>query len=118
MSKIPDFSKEEIKVVNDTLQERYDGPVESHLVDVELRLNPDDSQVTECPAIYWEHGDCHFVLAKTGDSRFYSQFFYSNREQFGTGQQSYDDILDCLVTTLRVQADHELERNKVKELNS
>ena len=117
MSSIPDFTQEETKVVNDTLQERYGQPVEAQLVDVELRLNPDDSQVTDCPACYWEYDDCHFVLAKTGDSSFHSQFFYGNREQFGTGQYSYDDILDCLVTTLRVQADHELERNKVKDLN-
>jgi hypothetical protein len=52
-----------------------------------------------------------------GDSAYFSQFFYGNREQFGTGRHQYDDILDCLVTTLRVQADHELERNKVKDLN-
>ena len=29
-----------------------------------------------------------------------------------------DDIVDCLMTTLRVQADHELQRNKVKDLNA
>ena len=117
MSAIPDFTPEETKVVNDTLQERYGKPVEVQAVDVELRLTPNDSQVTECPALYWESGDCHFILAKTDDSSFYSQFFYSGREQFGTGRQHYNDILDCLVTTLRVQADHELERNKVKDLN-
>ena len=117
MSTIPDFTPEETKVVNDTLQERYGQPIEVQLVDVELRLSPDDSQVTDCPAIYWENGACHFVLAKTGDSMFHSQFFYGNREQFGTGRHQYDDILDCLVTTLRVQADNELERNKVKDLN-
>ena len=107
MSSIPDFTPEETKVVNDTLQERYGKPIETHVVDVELRLTPNDSQVTDCPAMYWE----------SGDSSFYSQFFYGNREQFGTGRLHYDDILDCLVTTLRVQADHELERNKVKDLN-
>lgn len=117
MSSIPDFTPEETKVVNDTLQERYGKPIDPQLVDVELRLNPDDSQVTDCPAFYWEDNDCHFILAKMGDSAFFSQFFYGNREQFGTGRYQYDDILDCLVTTLRVQADHELERNKVKDLN-
>jgi hypothetical protein len=117
MSAIPDFTPEETKVVQDTLKERYGKPIEAQAVDVELRLTPNDGQVTECPAMYWENEDCHFILAKTGDSSFYSQFFYGGREQFGTGRQSYNDILDCLVTTLRVQADHELERNKVKDLN-
>ena len=117
MSSIPDFTSEESKVVQDTLKERYGKPVEVQDVDVELRLTPNDGQVTECPAKYWESGNCHFIVAKTGDSLFYSQFFYGGREQFGTGRQYYHDILDCLVTTLRVQADHELERNKVKDLN-
>jgi len=117
MSQIPDFSPEEVKVVNDTLSERYSSKVEAQQVDVELRLTPDDSQVTECPAMYWEQGDCHFVLAKTGDSQFFSQFFYDKKEQFGTGHQSYNDILDCLVTTLRVQADHELQRADISSTN-
>lgn len=117
MSAIPDFSPEEIKVVKDTLAERYAQDTDVQYCDVELRLSPDDSQVTECPAQYWEHDGCHFILAKIGDSEFFSQFFYSNQEQFGTGRHSYHDILDCLVTTLRVQADHELNENKVKELN-
>ena len=117
MSSIPDFTPEETKVVKDTLQERYGQPTETQWVDVELRLTPNDSQVTDCPACYWEYNDCHFILAKIGDSAYFSQFFYGNREQFGTGRDQYDDILDCLVTTLRVQADHELERNKVKDLN-
>ena len=108
MSKIPDFTPEEFKVVTDTLKERYIDPVETQRVDVELRLTPDDSQVTECPAIYWEHEDCHFILAKTGDSQYFSQFFYGTQEQFGNGRHTYDDIFDCLVTTLRVQADHQL----------
>ena len=117
MSSILDFSPEEIKVVQDTLVERYGQGVEVQICDVDLRLSPDDSQVTECPAQYWEHEDCHFILAKIGDSEFFSQFFYSNKEQFGTGRHSYNDILDCLVTTLRVQADHQLNENKAKELN-
>ncbi len=57
------------------------------------------------------------TLEERGESQFFSQFFYSNKEQFGTGRQFYDDLLDCLITTLRVQADHELQRNKVKDLN-
>jgi len=117
MSTIPDFLPEELKVVADTLSERYGQAIDVQICDVDLRLSPDDSQVTECPAQYWEHGDCHFILAKIGDSEFFSQFFYGTQEQFGTGRHSFNDILDCLVTTLRVQADHDLKENKVKDLN-
>ena len=118
MKAIPDFAPEETKVIADTLKERYGEPVAYERADIELRLSPDDSQVTECPAVYWEKNGCHFVLAKTGNSEFFSQFFYDGRNQFGTGRQFYDDLLDCLITTLRVQADHELQRNKVKDLNN
>ena len=117
MSKLPDFENNELKLINDTLNERYGAPVETQRADIELRIHPDDRELTECPAVYWECNGCHFILAKTGDSQFFSQFFYSNNEQFGTGKQIYHDLLDCLVTTLRIQADHELERNKVKELS-
>jgi len=110
MSKIPDFTDEEFKVVTDTLMERYGKPADLQRADIELRIYPDDRELTECPAIYWENADCHFILAKAGKAQFFSQFFYGPREQFGTGKQFYDDVFDCLVTTLRVQADHELKK--------
>jgi len=116
MSSIPDFDTEELKAIADTLQERYGETVPYERADIELRLTPDDSQVTECPAVYWEKLGCNFVLAKTADSQFFSQFFYTNKEQFGTGRQFYTDLIECLITTLQVQADHELKRNEAKNL--
>ena len=110
MSKIPEFTDVEVKIVHDTLQERYGKPVETQLADIELRIYSDDRELTECPAIYWEHDNCHFILAKAAKQKFFSQFFYGSREQFGTGKEFYDDVFDCLVTTLRVQADHELNK--------
>lgn len=115
MSKIPDFTDSELKVVHDTLQERYGRAVATQQADIELRIYPDDRELTECPAIYWEYGTCHFILAKAGKQQFFSQFFYGNREQFGTGKQFYDDVFDCLMTTLRVQADHELKQQGVSD---
>jgi len=41
----------------------------------------------------------------------------ANKEQFGTGKKCFDDLIDCRVTTLQAQADHEPERNKFKDLN-
>lgn len=115
MSEIPDFTESELKVINDTLQERYGKPADTQRADIELRIYPDDRELTECPAIYWEQGECHFILAKAGKQQFFSQFFYSPREQFGTGRQFYDDVFDCLITTLRVQADHELKKEGVTD---
>ena len=108
MSSVPEFTAEKTKVVHDTLSERYNDKIETQLVDIELRIYPNDRELTEYPAIYRE---------KTPDEKYFSQFFYSNKEQFGTGKQYYDDILDCPVTLLQAQADHKLERKQVKYLN-
>ena len=115
MSQTTQFTDEEVKIVQDTLQERYGKTVETQLADIELRIYSDDRELTECPAIYWEHESCHFIIAKADKMKFFSQFFYGNREQFGTGKQFYDDLFDCLVTTLRVQADHELNKEGITD---
>jgi len=115
MSDIPDFSSEEIKVVEDTVAERFRKPIPVEQVDTELRLDKGDRELTECPALYWQVDDCHFVLAKKGKQRFHCQFFYSVREQYGTGIPEYNDILECVVSLLRVQADHEAERRKEQQ---
>ncbi len=110
MSSIPDFTNAENKLVHDTLRERYGQETETSMADVELRIYPGDRELTECPAYYWQHDVCHFILAKTDDSEYFSQFFYGNREQFGTGRERYDDLFDCIITLLQVQADHERDR--------
>ncbi|MDH5445086.1 MAG: hypothetical protein OEY52_05975 [Gammaproteobacteria bacterium] len=109
MSKTPDFTESEAKLIEDTLAERYGKSVETEHVDIEMP-SKDDEQLYVCPAVYWEHKDCHFVLAKTGEGEFASQFFYGPEEQFSTGKDFYDDLSDCLLSTLRVQADHELKK--------
>lgn len=110
MSKIPDFTDSERAVVEQTVKERFGKPVEVQAADAEIRLYPDDRELTEVPVLYWAERDCQFVIFKTAESRFRNQFFYSVRHQFGTGRDEYDDILDCVVTLLRVQADHEAQQ--------
>ncbi len=110
MSTIPDFSDEEFNVVRDTVKERFRQDVPIEPVDTELRLYKDDRELTECPALYWQVGECHFLLAKMGDSVFHCQFFYSVRDQYGTGIDRFDDILNAVTTLLQVQADHESQR--------
>lgn len=112
---IPDFNDAEIKVIHDTLKERYGEEKETQRCDVELRHYPDDREITECPSVYWEHDGCHFILSKVDDRKFFSQFFYNDREQFGTGTKFYTDLFNCLVATLQVQADHEREKNMQKD---
>jgi len=114
MSNVPDFTDAERWLVESTLKERYGKPVEVQLADVELRLSPDDRELTVCPALFWTGDDVAFVVSKVGEGRFRTQFYYSVLEQFSTGHEEYDDLLQCVTTVLRVQADHALERAGAK----
>ena len=112
MNDIPDITKTEQWAIKTSLDERWgSNAIAFELVDVEARLDPSDRELTECPAVYWQHGDCHFVIMKTGDSTYRTQFYYGNREQFGTGILEYDDITECVISLLRLQADHESTRS-------
>lgn len=103
---LPDFTDTEFQLVNQILLERYNRIIPLQAVEVELLLNPDDRLPTPCPALYWGELGAEFVVAKTGDQRFRCQFFYSPSEIFGTGREIYDNLGDCVITLLRVQADH------------
>jgi len=113
MSTANDLNAEEIQAVQDTLKERYGRPVSTELADVELRLDPAEGTLTSCPAIYWEDNDCHFVVCKIRNNRYHCQFYYRGYDQYGTGIREYNDLIDCTVTLLRVQADHQLKLNNV-----
>jgi hypothetical protein len=104
---IAQFTDSEQKLVKQLLAERYGHPVELDLADVELQLDPSSTALTDCPALYWKERGAEFIVCKTGESRYRCQFMYSANEQFGTGREVFDDLLDCIVTVLRVQADHE-----------
>jgi hypothetical protein len=46
------------------------------------------------------------VVVKTGDSHYRCQFFYRIHQMYGTGVEEYDDLTECVVSLLQVQADH------------
>ena len=106
MSQITDFSESELWIIHTTLAERYSETVEIKLADAELRLNPYSSELTSCPVAYWEKDGCHFVVFKTGEHSYRSQFYYRIHQMFGTGIEEFDDLSECVVTLLQVQADH------------
>ncbi|HRJ51357.1 MAG TPA: hypothetical protein PLE99_01225 [Candidatus Thiothrix moscowensis] len=113
MMTIPALTDLEKHIIQQTIDERWGkGTVTAEEVEVEIRLSPADRNLTDCPAMYWEHEDCQFVLAKTGENSYRSQFFYSVRDRFGTGIEEYTDLADCVLYLLRLQADHESERKK------
>lgn len=111
---IPEFSDIELKLVNQTLLERYGHMVALQAADAEVQLEPDSEDLTTCPVIYWEERGAHFVVFKLGASRFKAQFFYNEATQFGTGKDSYDNLGDCVITLLQVQADHEQQMKGIR----
>lgn len=98
------FTDAERQLAQQTLTERYGEPVPLDVVDIEAN---DDT----FPALFWLARGAEFLVAKTGQAQFRAQFFYSENEAFGTGIEHYDNLGDCLVSVLQVQADHEAERH-------
>ena len=106
MSSVPDFTEAEQWAVETTLKERWpEKDLEIQLADVEIKMYPQDRELTVCPAIFWEVGSTSFVIIKVAERTYRSQFYYRGFQQYGTGKQEYDDITDCVVTMLQVHAD-------------
>lgn len=107
MDTIPDFTEAERKRVSTILLERYGKIVPVQLADSELQLGAEPADLSLCPTVYWSERGAHFVLCKTGESRYRCLFFYSEAEQYGTGRDEYDNLDNCIRTLLQVQSDHE-----------
>jgi hypothetical protein len=109
---VPDITSTELWVVETTVKERFGaGVIEVQMADSDLRLDPADRETTSCPTLYWTDGTAHFVIFKVGDGLYRSQFFYSKREQYGTGRREYDDLAECVLLLLKMEADHRSKRD-------
>ncbi len=113
MTSIPDLTESEQHIVQTTADERWGkGVAGLQLADVEIQLNHDSEALTACPALFWVVNDCSFVIIKTGEQGFRCNFFYKNDlEQMSTGVEKYDNIGDCVIELLRVQADYDSLRS-------
>ena len=109
MSAIPDITQSEEWIIDTTLKERYGREVERQYGDAEIRLSPSDRELTSCPVVYWQEDGCNFVIFKTGERLYRCQFFYKPYRQFSTGIREYDDLTECVVSLLQVQADQTAE---------
>ena len=115
MSKtIADFSDSELKLVSHTLFERYGRIVALQAADAEIQLDAESELLSTCPVLYWEERGAHFVVFKLEDTRYKAQFFYNDTTQYGTGKESFDNLGDCVITLLQVQADHEQEMKGIR----
>jgi len=107
MIQILDFSDAELQLVHEVVDRRYGSPTELQQVTTELRLYPDDHELTPCSGLYWEGRNAAFLIGKTGVDCFRGLFFYRRRTQYGTGVPEYHDLKTCVNHLLQVQADHE-----------
>lgn len=108
---VPDITSTELWVVETAVKERFGaGKIEVQVADSDIRLDPADREMTSCPTLYWTDGLAHFALFKVGDGLYRSQFFYSKREQYGTGRREYDDLAECVSLLLKMEADHRSTR--------
>ena len=103
----PDFTDTERELVAFLLHDRYNKPVQPDLADSELQLDASSEELTVCPTLYWTERGAHFVVCKVGQDRYRCQFFYTDADHYGTGHDEYIDLRRCVLTLLRVQADHE-----------
>ncbi len=118
MSSVPDITNAEHWAVSTTLRERWSGKnIELQTVDVEIKMHQFDRELTLCPALFWEVNETSFVIVKTGERSYRSQFYYRGYQQYGTGKSEFDDIADCVTTLLQVHADKEKELAMEKESN-
>jgi hypothetical protein len=108
-NKISDFNDADRWVVETALKERYGKRISVEPADSEIRLDPEAREITTCPTFYWEERGVEFVIFKIAEDRYRSQFYYSLTEQYGTGRD-FDDLAECVTTTLRLQADHDKDR--------
>lgn len=104
---IPDFTVAETGIVEELLTQRYGKRVQVEAAESELRLDPGTDALTVCPTLYFAERGANFVICKLGDARYRCQFFYTDADHYGTGRDEYDDLRTCVLTLLRVQADHE-----------
>jgi len=110
MSDIPDFSPSDLKLVQATIKERFGQEAEIKEAETEIRLSPGDRELTVCPALFWIVGDCAFVLSRTGPAEYRAMFYYSVKDRFGTGKETYDNLGDCVISLLKVQEEEDAKR--------
>jgi hypothetical protein len=107
MDSIPYFTLADIETVRQIIHQRYRETIQIQLADSELMLNPKRKPWVVCPTLYWHVHGANFVMIRSGLNRFRCQFFYTPHNQYGTDQEEYDSLEQCVTALLQVQADHE-----------
>jgi hypothetical protein len=110
---IPDFTENELWVVRSTVKERYGKEIKLQLADTEVMLGSGIEGMIWCPALFWSAKGANFTIVKIAPKRYRAYFYFHPEHQLGTGIDSYDEIGECIVSVLQVEADH-LRAQKIK----
>lgn len=102
-----EFTEPEIATIRELLVQHYHRDVEIRMADNEVLLTADDTDPTLCPAVFWYQGETNFVVVKTGDRHYRTEFFYTPHEQYDTGTREYNDLGQCVNEVLRAQEEHQ-----------
>ena len=111
---VADFTDSELRLVNQTLLERYGNAIDVQIADADIELIPGSDTLTTCPVLHWEARGANFVIFKLAADRYRAQFYYIETQQFGIGRDNFDNLGDCIITALQVQSDDERERVGIK----
>lgn len=109
---IPDFTETELWVVRATLKERYGKDVVLEFADTEV--DSGGGGLAWRPTLFWSAKGAKFVVIKLDARRYRPIFYYHPEHQLGTGADSYDEIGDCVIAVLQVEADH-MRKQKMKQ---
>jgi len=86
--KIPDFTASQTWTIESPFKERF------------------KENMPPLSGLYRESENSHFVIFKSGQSKYRCPFFYPVHRQYGTGIEEYDEIKDCITSLPRVQFDY------------
>ncbi len=109
MTDTPSFTVQEHKAVQATLAKRWSkDEIDLQIVEVDARDADSNQDAITCPAYFWEYGDYYLLVLKTGESTYRPQFFYQQGEEAGVEKLEFDDIAECTMALLQLQANHSL----------
>ncbi len=104
-----DFSLLEINLAKNLVNDRW-RDVKIELADVEVSRSS-KSESLPYPALVWEASKCTFVVIKVDESAYKCIFYYLGTQRFDTGVNEYEDLHDCVLSIMKLQANFLLTKN-------
>lgn len=108
MSSVPNTTGAEQWAGETRLKQRWlDRHIELQLADVEIKMYPQDRELTVCPALFRVADSTNLVIIKVADRACRNQFYHRDFQQYGTDKTDYEYITAYFLVMLQVHADRE-----------